>query len=44
MSFDLERIIKTNGPFAAISPIAQKLRMLDALRERTLSPSGCIGV
>jgi len=46
MSFDLESNRKQTAfrRHLASRPIAQKLRMLDALRERTLAPSGCIGV
>ena len=40
MSFDLERILAGKRALRrelAVRPIAEKLRMLDALRERTLT-------
>lgn len=40
MTFDLERIVQGKRQFRirlAAQPIAEKLRMLDKLRERTLS-------
>jgi hypothetical protein len=40
MSFDLQRILESKRAFRqrlAAQPIAEKLRMLDALRARTLS-------
>jgi hypothetical protein len=40
MSFDLERMLKSKEAFRerlARLPIGEKLRLLDALRERTLS-------
>ena len=40
MSFDLEKILASKRALRrelAVRPIAEKLRMLDALRERTLT-------
>ena len=43
MSFDLEKILESKRALRrnlATRPIAEKLRMLDALRERTLTLRG----
>ena len=43
MSFDLQRILESKRAFRrdlAARPIAEKLRMLDALRERELAIRG----
>lgn len=46
MSFDLEKILQSKRTFRrdlAARPIAEKLRMLDALRERALAIRGRAG-
>lgn len=43
MSFDLQRILESKRAFRqrlAARPVAEKLRMLDALRERAVSIRG----
>lgn len=46
MSFDLQKILESKRAFRrelAARPIAEKLRMLDALRERALAIRGRAG-